>query len=589
MIPFALPFTIKITGRAGEGVISTGEMLLYAVTRLGFYGSMYREYPSTVKGGDSAATVCFSDTTSFIPINKIKCLFIRSLETAEYEIPFCDQNAALIFDSSTCNKDELVALLEKLERKDIYCLPIPLSAVDDKKTVNRCYSSIVVGCIGRFFSLPFDLIEQSINYRFSKKDASTVKKNGEMAMFGYQSLMEHFNLRSSHSQSGKIQDFNLLDGNELVARGALVAGCTFFASYPITPSTGIGNLLSKALPAQGGVAIQSEDEIAAIGAAVGASFGGAKSLAATSGPGLSLMQEFIGYASMIELPVVVADVQRAGPSTGSPSQFGQEDLFAAAFGSHGESSRIVLAPDSIIDCYYTAIDAFNCAERYQCPVIVLTDSFLGMTKVTVSDSQLEKCTAMNRELVSAEQSECDFKRFRLDNTISPVPVPGISPVSYRVTGLEHDEYGNPSDDSQMRPLQHQRRMNKVSFIETQFPRLAHLDCITSEVDIGVIAWGGTVVIAKYVVEQLRSEGYRVAALYPRLIFPVCKRAIQGLMELTSRIVMPESNDSGQYAKILRMYTDLKPHSILSVTGAPFSIEMLYNEIKTFLKRGAPGE
>jgi 2-oxoglutarate ferredoxin oxidoreductase subunit alpha len=584
----SLPYTTKITGRAGEGVISAGEMLLYAGSLMGLYGSLYREYPSTVQGGNSAATVCFSDTTSFIPIHKINCLCIRFLDSVEHEIPFCDQNAVLIFDSSTCNKDELAALLEKFERKDIYCLPVPLSASDDKKTVNRFYSSIVIGCIGRFFSLPFDFIEQSINYRFSKKEASTVKKNLEMAMFGYQ-LMEYFDLRSSLPQSGQLRDCRLLDGNELVARGALAAGCTFFASYPITPSTGIGNLLSKVLPEKGGVAIQSEDEIAAIGAAVGASFGGAKSLTATSGPGLSLMQEFIGYASMAELPVVVADVQRAGPSTGSPSQFGQEDLFAAAFGSHGETSRIVLAPDSIMDCYYTAIDAFNCAERYQCPVIVLTDSFLGMTKVTVPDSQLEECAASNREVVSAEQSGCDFKRFRLDNTISPVPVPGFSPVSYRVTGLEHDEYGNPTEDFRMRSLQHKRRFNKISSIEKQFPRLTLIDCNTDEADFGVIAWGGTAVITKCVAEKLRSEGYRVAALYPRLLFPVCKSAILDLMKLTSKIVIPESNDSGQYAKILRMYTDLKPHSILSVTGAPFSIEILYNEIKAFLKRGAPGE
>jgi 2-oxoglutarate ferredoxin oxidoreductase subunit alpha len=376
----------------------------------------------------------------------------------------------------------------------------------------------------------------------------------------------------------------LLDGNELVAMGALAAGCTFFACYPITPSTGIGNLMTKALRENGGVAIQSEDEIAAIGAVIGASFGGAKGMTVTSGPGLSLMQEFVSYASMAELPAVVVDVQRAGPSTGSPSQFGQEDLFAAVFGAHGESSRIVLSPDSIIDCYYTTIDAFNCAERYQCPVIVLTDSFLGLTKLTVSDKQLEKCTVIHREMVFAGDTGHEYKRFDLENGISSVPVPGVSPVSYRVTGLEHDEYGNPTEDLQMRSLQHKRRMRKTDSMEKQFPRLVQIDCITDEVDIGVIAWGGTAVITKSVVEQLRSEGYRVAALYPRLLFPVCEKTIRDFMRLTSRIVIPESNDSGQYAKILRMYTDLRPHSILSVSGVPFTVEALFNEIKAYLKR-----
>lgn len=491
MIPLKLPYTVKITGRAGAGVISTGEMLLFAVSRLGFYGTMCREYPSNVQGGYSTTTVTVSDKSTFISIHKIDCLFVRFLDAAVREIPFCEEHAVLLFDSSECGENELIALLEKFERKDICCLPVPIMGSGEKKAVSSFYSSIVNACIGRFLSIPFDYIEQSIKYRFRSKTIHTINKNLEMATHGYQLLKGKIDMcRLLPERSGHIQDLRLFDGNQLAAQGALAAGCTFFASYPITPSTGIGNLLSKMLPEKGGGAIQSEDEIAAIGAAVGASFGGAKSMAATSGPGLSLMQEFINYASMAELPLVVVDVQRAGPSTGSPSQYGQEDLFAAAFGSHGESSRIVLAPDSIIGCYSTIINAFNCAEWYQCPVIVLSDSFLAMTKITVADSQLEKTTVINRDVMVSNPPDNNFKRYRNDKTVSSVPVPGISPIAYRVTGLEHDEYGNPSESLQMRSLQHRRRMNKLSFIETKFPYLVQMDCITDEVDIGIIAWGG---------------------------------------------------------------------------------------------------
>ncbi len=588
MIPLSFPYTVKITGRAGEGVISTGEMLLYAVSQLGFYGSMCREYPSNVQGGYSAATVCISDTSSLIPNNKVNCLFIRCFDSIRNEIMFCDENAILIVDSSEGDMNQLDALLDKLGRQDIICLPVPLSVSEDKKLINAFYSSIVIGCIGRFLSLPVEIVERSVKYRFRNKDVSAVKKNCEIALDSYQLPMD-YSLGPSLSQPIQTHAFRLLDGNELVTLGAIAAGCTFFASYPITPSTGIGNLMAKVLPGKGGMVIQSEDEIAAFGAVVGASFGGAKGMTATSGPGLSLMQEFISYASMVELPAVVVDVQRGGPSTGSPSQFGQEDLFAAVFGSHGESSRIVLAPDSIIDCYYTTIDALHCAEWYQCPVIVLSDSFLGLTKLTVSDEQLKKCTVIHRKTAFAGDVGPEFKRFHLEKEISPVPVPGVSPITYRITGLEHDEYGNPTEDLQMRSLQHRRRMQKTNSIEKQFPRLVHMDCITDEVDIGVIAWGATAVITKCVVEKLRMEGYRVAALYPRLLFPVCEQAIQELLALTSRVVVPESNDSGQYAKILRMYTDLKPQSILSVNGAPFSVESLHNEIKTCLTRISVGE
>ncbi len=197
----------------------------------------------------------------------------------------------------------------------------------------------------------------------------------------------------------------ILDGNEAVARAAVTAGCGFFSSYPITPSTGIGNFLAKALPARGAVSYQAEDEIAAIGAAIGASFAGVKSMTATSGPGLSLMQEFLGYASMVEIPLVIVDVQRPGPSTGSPAQFAQEDLFAAAFGSHGETSRIVLAPDSTGNCYNLTVDAFNCSEYFQCPVIILSDSVLGLTKSVIPVPERQNVRVINRAVVSGESNE----------------------------------------------------------------------------------------------------------------------------------------------------------------------------------------
>jgi 2-oxoglutarate ferredoxin oxidoreductase subunit alpha len=396
----------------------------------------------------------------------------------------------------------------------------------------------------------------------------------------------------------------ILDGNEAVARAAVTAGCGFFSSYPITPSTGIGNFLAKALPARGAVSYQAEDEIAAIGAAIGASFAGVKSMTATSGPGLSLMQEFLGYASMVEIPLVIVDVQRPGPSTGSPAQFAQEDLFAAAFGSHGATSRIVLAPDSTGNCYNLTVDAFNCSEYFQCPVIILSDSVLGLTKSVIPVPERQNVRVINRAVVSGESneisaqvktgvSECNennfrlnseaFKRYSLETAVSPIPVPGYSPVSCRISGLEHDEYGNPTDSAEMRSLQMRRRMSKLNSVESLFPSLVEWDCCTEKIDFGLIAWGGTVAVARSVVERLRSDGFRIGALFPRLLFPVCMNAIQHLKSMTDHIIVAESNGCGQYARLLRMYADVKPNSIISMTGSPSLPDTLYESCIKLVK------
>jgi 2-oxoglutarate ferredoxin oxidoreductase subunit alpha len=605
MIPLSFPYTIKITGRAGDGVICTGDMLLDAFSRYGFYGTSYREYPSNIQGGYSAVTIQISDKSSSAPINTIDCLFIRFLTAVEKEIYCCCQNAVLIFDSSQCTERELHSLLEKLNRSDIQLLAIPLKQPGNDPGSKKFYSSEVLGVIGRFLSIPLSFLGNAIQNRLKHKDLSNLQSNIEMVSWGYQ-IQQSMGVTLPLPQK-KVSEHQLLDGNEAIAHGAVAAGCGFFASYPITPSTGIGNVLAKVLPRKGAVSYQAEDEIAAIGAAIGASFAGVKSMSATSGPGLSLMQEFLGYASMVELPLVIVDVQRPGPSTGAPAQFAQEDLFAAVFGSHGETSRIVLAPNSIGNCYFLTIEAFNCSEYFQCPVIILSDSALGLTKCTIQKPDNQNVKIINRSIASGEDKEhtdkkdalyneytsggsadesepIGYKRYQLESNMTPLPVPGCSPVSYRITGLEHDEYGIPTDCAEMRTAQHQRRMNKTNSIETEFPSLVEWDCVTDEVDFGMVAWGITVTVTRCVVDRLRSDGFRVAAVYPRLLFPVCKNSIDRLHSMTSLVIIPESNGYGQYARLLRMYTDVKPHSILSITGSPIHPEKLYEECASILRR-----
>ncbi|MBN1601419.1 MAG: 2-oxoacid:acceptor oxidoreductase family protein [Chitinispirillaceae bacterium] len=604
MVLLTLPYTLKITGCAGEGVICAGEMLLEALSRLGFHGAAYREFPSSIEGGYCAVTIQISDKLSYLPVNNIDCLFVRYIAAVEKEIGHCRRGAVLIYDdSSQCSEDELLALLKKLKRSDIQLIAISLIESGNDPGSKKFYSSEILGVVGRFLSIPLSNLEYTVRNRFQYKNLSTLQRNCDMVSRGYQ-IQQGSHYSKLPLQDKKPFEYEILDGNEAVARAAVSVGCGFFSSYPITPSTGIGNFLARVLPARGAVSCQAEDEIAAIGAAIGASFAGVKSMTATSGPGLSLMQEFLGYASMVELPLVVVDVQRPGPSTGSPAQFAQEDLFAAVFGSHGETSRIVLAPDSIGNCFNLTIDAFNCSEYFQCPVIILSDSVLGLTKGIIPVPERQDVRIINRSVVSGEcketygestagVSECkdirgelngeEFKRYSLETAVAPIPVPGYSSVSCRITGLEHDEYGNPTDSAEMRTLQQKRRMNKLNLIETMFPSLVEWDYCTDEIDFGLIAWGITVAAAGSVVERLRSDGFRIAALYPRLLFPVCLNAIKRLQSMTDHIIVVESNGHGQYARLLKMYADVKPHSILSQTGSPILSDTLYDSCVRIVK------
>jgi 2-oxoglutarate ferredoxin oxidoreductase subunit alpha len=568
-------------------------MLLLAISHYGLFGSIYREYPSNIQGGNAAVTIRISETPSPEPIGRIDCIFINFNSDLEAEISNCAKNAVLIFNSSHCVQSELQSLLEKHEHQDIQLYPVSFSKESDEYHSNKYHSAMILGLIGKYLSIPFSHLEYAVEQKFTVKKPSLIQKTIVWIRNGYQ-INPHesypgYTLPAPIAQSSELV---ILDGNELIAIGALAAGCRFFASYPITPSIGIGNYLASKLSQNGGVAYQAEDEIAAIGAAVGASFAGVKSMVATSGPGLSLMQEFLGYGSMVELPIVVVDVQRPGPSTGSPSQFAQEDLYAAVFGTHGETSRIVLAPNSIENCYFTTIDAFNCAEAYQCPVIVLSDSGLGLTKLSMYSPENRHVKYIERDVLRGdnlvESGDCSsseqYQRYPLAGEITPIPVPGYSPVSYRVTGLEHDEYGWPTESPEMRTAQHLRRAIKISSIESRFPLLVEWDCLTKNVDFGVMAWGMTAVITKQVVEKLRKDGFRIAAVYPRLLFPVCIDSINRLQEMTSFVIIPECNESGQYARIVRMFTDLKPHSILSFSGSPFMPDVLYNDMISLLKK-----
>ncbi len=328
----------------------------------------------------------------------------------------------------------------------------------------------------------------------------------------------------------------LLQGNEACARGALAAGCRFFAGYPITPSTEIAEALARALPKIGGTFIQMEDEIASIAAVIGASVGGLKSMTATSGPGFSLMQENIGYAAMAEIPCVIVNVQRLGPSTGRPTSPAQGDVMQARFGTHGDHPIIALSPTSVREAFDMTVSAFEFSERYRTPVILLMDEVIGHMRENV-DLPTEQLLAADREPVGVPPEWYEVYGE------SPTDVPPLASFGegyrFHITGLHHDLHGFPTN-----------RLDEVqAWIDRVFRKINnYLDDIvlshaewTDDMDTLVIAYGATYRSARQAAKMARDRGHKTGLLKLQTIWPFAEAQVEQMAERAEHVIVPEMN------------------------------------------------
>lgn len=329
----------------------------------------------------------------------------------------------------------------------------------------------------------------------------------------------------------------LMQGNVAIAHGAVAGGCRFFAGYPITPSSEVAETLSETLPEVGGTFIQMEDEIASMGAVVGASIAGKKAMTATSGPGFSLKQENLGMAIMAEVPSVIVDVQRGGPSTGLPTKGSQGDVMQARWGTHGDHPIIAVAPNSVEECYYMTVRAFNLAEKYRTPVVILTDEIIAhlTEKITIRpNSELE---IMDRD--KPEDSPEDYLPYKMtDSGIPPMANFGEG-YRYHITGLVHDETGFPTNDSEEATRQLMR-------LNTKFDK--HLDEIldyeefnTDDMEILILAYGAPSRSAKRAMQVSREQGVKSGFIRLKTIWPFATQKIKELSHKVDTIVIPEMN------------------------------------------------
>ncbi|MDE3084388.1 MAG: 2-oxoacid:acceptor oxidoreductase subunit alpha, partial [Verrucomicrobiota bacterium] len=358
----------------------------------------------------------------------------------------------------------------------------------------------------------------------------------------------------------------------------------FFGGYPITPATEIMQYLQREIWKHGGSLLQAEDEIAGVGAAVGASFAGKKSMTATSGPGFSLKTEVLGLATVAELPLVCVNVQRGGPSTGIPTKHEQADLFAAAFSAHGDTVRPILAPINAADMFDMTVEAFNIAEQYQTPVIVLSDQEIAQSKVVVEPVDPARLHVVNR--LEPTQAELEkYTRFQFtESGISPISRPGMKGGNYLAAGIEHDELGAPTANGEMHGCMNDKRLKKLDPLKQR----RGLFIIEGDPDaaIGLISWGSVAGIALEALRIARAEGLEAKLLVPKLLYPVAEEIYGEFFSSLRRCLVIEQSHQGQLHRIIRMWVNV-PRDFISLakSGAnPISPKEIVELIRALVRR-----
>ena len=561
---------LRVVGEAGEGVISLGEIIARACARLSYHVLTYRTYPAEIRGGPTMFQVRISPDPVLSQGDGVDILLALNPASLESDGAELRTGGVFLYDAPDANVSQ-----EIKDGARIIHYPLPLTEIATKELNYYLGKNMVaLGIMTALFGFPYNLIIELVYQRYPKAE-----KNLQALEAGFQYGKLHLEKRDQFLLKGRgsKEDRLILTGNEAIALAALAGGCRFFAGYPITPATEIMEWLAQKLPRFGGIVLQMEDELAALAAVLGASFAGKKAMTATSGPGLSLMSELLGLASMAELPVVVVDVQRAGPSTGIPTKTEQSDLNLACLGSHGEAPRIVLAPSTVEECLYYTIQAFNLADIYQTAVILLTDQFLGQRLETIPKPELLSIPRHDR-LKYLANGEAKFLRYRLTPTgISPVAFPGEAGGMHVITGLEHNPAGAPDYSPETHQAMMAKRFKKLEPLpQTIEARKAFGD---QEAELGIIGWGSSQGAVQEAISQARQAGYRVAALYLKLLYPLPIEQIREFIRSVKKILILEGNYTGQLARFIRSELLINPIQLNICAGRPFSPREVYSKIE----------
>ena len=573
--------TIIFSGDAGQGVESSGAGFCKALARCGLHVFSVQDHRSRIRGGHNFYLIKASDQSIVSWTEPVQLLVALTREAITIHLNKLVPNGAIIYDSEF-NIDE-----EQLKDKNIKSISVPLNKIAaDVGGSPVMANTAALGALAGLTRFPLEFIQSVVKDNFKKKGDKIVEANYKVAEEACNYVISQYGTSFNwRFKSIDAPERMVINGNQAISLGALVSGCNFVSAYPMTPGTSIFEWLTTHAEEFGIVSKQAEDEIAAICMAIGAAHVGARALVPTSGGGFSLMVEALGLAGMTETPLVIVIAQRPGPSTGFATRTEQADLLFTIHSSQGEFLRIILAPGDIEQCFEAGIRAFNLAEKYQTPVIILTDAFLANSNRTIEKDKLDfKSVPLTRgQLQTNDQLDrlkTEYKRYAFtDNGISPRAIPGHPKAIFKTTSDEHNEFGEIVEDAETRNKMQQKRMRKldIALSEMKEPILYGYN----KAEITFLCWGSTLSPLKEAVNILNKDRKNKANLLQFIDlwpFPV-EKAIP-YFKNAGKLISVEGNYTGQLANLIKMTMGLDVDAkILKYDGRPFSPEYIINNLK----------
>ncbi|HIH95672.1 TPA: 2-oxoacid:acceptor oxidoreductase subunit alpha [Methanosarcina acetivorans] len=574
-----LDYTLRIGGEAGQGLQTIGGALAKIFSRKGYYVFTHQDYMSRVRGGHNFYQIRFSDRKVSASRDMVDILLALDLNTIEIHKESVRNDGFILYDSETIKK--------KFERPEFIDVPFKKIALDVGKS-SIMANTVATGAVLGLLDLGLENLNEILKSTFKKKGEEVIGKNLACAEAGYNySLSNCPRCEGVEIMEPEEKKLMLIDGVQAIGLGALMSGCKFYSAYPMTPSTGILNYLASKAEEHGLVVEQAEDEISAVNMAIGASFTGVRAMTGSSGGGFALMVEGLSLAGMTETPLVIAEIQRPGPATGLPTRTEQADLLFILYAGHGEFPKVIFEPGTPKQAFYLTNRAFELAEKYQIPVFIQSDQYLGDSEWTFENFDFEHLIYNDYRLRKKDlEGVEEYKRYKYSDTgISLLAVPGEAGKHLVVADSdEHDEEGHIIEDDETRiKMVRKRLLKKLPLIKKEIE--APLLYGDPSPEIVLVGHGSTYGVIKEVVDIL-SRDRKIAMMHFSQVYPLPERDRSDYIELLEKAKLTisiENNATGQFSKLVRAETGFDfTHQILKYDGRPFSIENLKEEVDAYL-------
>jgi 2-oxoglutarate ferredoxin oxidoreductase subunit alpha len=572
-----------IGGEAGDGIDSTGKIFAQALSRAGRHVFTSKDFASRIRGGYTAYKVRTAVDRVESVVDRLDVLIALTERTIDENLDELHEGSVIIYDGERTTMQD-VEIPEGMVGLDV---PLKGLAEDAGGAIMR--NVVALGAACEVADFPIENLDEALEKRFGDKGEAIVENNQQAARLGQEYVAEETDHEFDYELECTDADYVLLNGDQAIGMGAIAAGCRFYAGYPITPATDVMEYLTGRIDQYGGKVVQAEDELAAINMALGAARSGARSMTATSGPGIDLMTETFGLVATSETPLVICDVMRSGPSTGMPTKQEQGDLNMTLYGGHGEIPRFVVAPTTVAECFWKTVEAFNLAEKYQTPVFLVSDLALAVTEQTFPPEAFDMDEVEIDRGKVVDESEVDEwlddgGRFRAhaatDDGVSPRAFPGTIDGAHMTTGLEHDELGRRTEDTDVRVEQVDKRNRKVETARAQ-EDWDYREFGDPDADTLVVSWGSNEGAIREGMEFLAEDGLDVRFISVPYLFP--RPDLTEEIQAAETTIVVECNATGQLADLIEHDVLERVERVNKYTGVRFKADELAAEIRAVVE------